>query len=201
MEQSIKSGFQIFLEDIELDYLFESFESGYKFKLYEETPKKLIYGFTNSSSEKIRVIISSKNEKAKHRIKADIEGFGNPNRDAVDEYRLSLSKDIFDKGSLVSVEFNVKDSTNWNELTNSGDVFKVLRTVYDIVNDYIDKHKEKNKTKRFTGKIIFSGSLKDKDDNPEETQRSRVYKKMLKRLLPSNMIMKDMGNGILIMEK
>jgi hypothetical protein len=140
--------------------LLESFEEGYKYKLLRQDKKSLKYSFENKSGQNVLVNIYA----------------GEVNR-----YGESI-RSIWDKDNLIGLDFTVPESGKHDDLTGSGDAIKVIKTVYDILNDFVNKYMQKNNETKFSCIITFLGQAKKDEQGKAETQRSRLYKKVFQKI-------------------
>jgi len=152
----------------------ESFESSYEFEKIGEDNYLLKYSFYNRNKERIIVYLKAeKSDKKKEVSKSSFKPY-EPNSKAQTIGR----KGLWDSGSKIEVLFRSENGL-FSQLTNSQDVFKVLKTVYEIVKTYIQRYKKKNG--KFDSIIYFSPISKNSEDETDP-QRGRIYNKMIEKL-------------------
>ena len=151
--------FETLIEDL----VMESFERGYKYKLINKTNKTLRFSFENKEGQSVMVKVT----------------FIPPTSGSTN------IRNIWSEGSLVEVNFKVPEAgKGFKTITKSGDAQQVLRTVYDIVKEFIQAHKKMNESDKYTGFILVSGV--EGKDNVEGTQRNRIYQRMFQKLIPQD---------------
>ena len=129
-----------------LKFFLESFESSYEFKKIDEDNYLLTYAFYNRQKERILVFLKAGRS-------AKDEEFAKPSFKTDPKNKTVFKGGLWDSNSRVEVLFRSANGL-FSQLTNSQDVFKVLKTVYEIVKDYVQRYKRKNG--KFDAIIYFS---------------------------------------------
>jgi hypothetical protein len=163
--------FELFLEMLD-----ESLEYGHEFKGGAgRTDDELLYTFKNDGGDTIKVRLLSHD-----------------------------SDDIWDTEQYQDIEVEFfKDGSkggygagDYSAILNSGDALKVVRTVYDIVKDYMMKWEEKNGFP-FGGTVRFSGAGdEDGKGGSGMNRRTRVYLKAIKKLFKTDPYTKKLNPKI-----
>ena len=109
---------------------------------------------------------------------------------------INPKEDEEDTAIVVSFDTRSEKEKDSNQLTNRGEIYRVMNTVVDILKDYLDR------SSNDIEKIYFYPSVRVGKDNPknaEQNARTNIYKQYIKTSFPKAEVQANRDEVIVIL--